>query len=1639
MINFNLNKTTELLILIVIIGFIALTVYNTVSNEICTELNQKNINFNLYELITTLKSPKGTLSSLIGIILKSSTGFIVFIIFTIVLLYALKDLLSRNTKDFTFDSEYIDTKKFRNEPYYVEYINPYKTNLKKLDFNFRSLYNGNSEVKLFLKSKINEFLIGKYVKFHDVLTLKSQPFSATNFKELNFNQGFYFKDDTGQNTSLFIVKSDVINFQKSLTKGQKYIYIFEDSDLPYFDVNDNITIINNSGSILNTRELNPEKNYVYYEIDSKPEDLKYNILNKEHIPLNYNLSYTSFDKIQITPIADSKIKVSERNMFTTDNTSKIIIKMKDKSGITKYYNGIITKGPNTDQDTKDNIVSITTTGIMNDVDEKKNKKFFDESSLLQKKSLKYVYKKDIETNAIGQFKKKPIIFINKNNINRPLYYKNSKDKIQTIKYRDWLLDTYNTFLKTQFKGKAFKIKYIYKQYNKDKTAIFAKNLKEAKCYYKNSFDNSAGANKTDSSFKASGTLQYKWIIENIKDIKFDDNINDWINLKKNPNNNDYGFIVYLCNSSIPVDKNETPLDFLDNIKETMFDCIMPHIVIQHYKFNSNNDKNKKTNATSVLYENIDYLPYDPFKKISTDTNGYSNNPRKFLGSLCFIKLHKNILDNNSGKSVDLEWEKYIYNDIKSINSSQFNSVKISSEEYNKYKNLNSQLQTTKSYINSMKNIESKTDSDIYITSDFAFTNNETDYGIKMKIIAQTILNRYYLDNLASIINVTYNLSDLSLIPIKVNKNNYVYNDNDTSKKVIFNNRSLTVNNINTYYSNTSTTGIQELRTDFCNWLENIMKSTVWTKGDINNPYRPDRWTEKSLLKYINKSPFDKFSKKLNITTNSESSFNKENKSFIIINEKKVTNIPYFIKIGNEIQVIYSVVKQNIPNISSIELLNGQNNSNKINLGKGPTEIYDFTNNIISKKNNVKILNIYIHKDHPNIFTVKFNKIILDDDIDDYYSFSSDSDFRSDNDLKLLEPTTIANNQVLINEQVKLYSNKIYLNITKKNDKGQYLNPTATDKKINISNKYKDFPKKDIKINNTELISSQSTYLTFYSNDKLYSDDNFDSLSSLTIFTNSLSDNNINTFSYENNEKYHELIITEKKLVQEYADGPKTLKTFIKFKNPLVRFYRNVAIEENNKYKINYNIKDLIYKKIGLPIKKLNGTETEFMSIEDHFTTDVRGLNLMILKTMIIINESVKIHYNLPNNIGIEETKTNIPQLKCSNKIWIPYKFRNKIISNVHAINSRLICSNQRGESTMYLNNINNLSKYRLFDYENYLLLYLNIFETITGIYSDIDDICQKNKLYKTNKWYLPPSFNNYLSFDNFVLFYRNDKEILKDSNIKKEMLGKQVVVNNKIFDGNLINLKQSNSYNTSIVKTYLNSFIINNKIGEKGYSYQTALDICSKTFTAQNTNMKSEKGKNCKLGEYKQQTEKFNPDIYKNNKNRDKCFNIIYNTKTKAEIESLKKEGQFIFSTTKNNHNKNIEDKYKSPYLTIIPHRIAHMKDIKSALFNNFDWTGAGWTDMKHSEVKDNKSLLSLRTENDNKKSIDIYSNPNEVPNKGVICFGRKEKNESSLSKGMIQFKQREKELKEIMTTLQKNDERQSFNTKLGLYSMWSS
>ena len=63
----------------------------------------------------------------------------------------------------------IRDKNYKNEPYKINYTNPFITNLDNINFNFRAQYNL-GDFKTYLFNKIDELLISKYVSFYKVLS-----------------------------------------------------------------------------------------------------------------------------------------------------------------------------------------------------------------------------------------------------------------------------------------------------------------------------------------------------------------------------------------------------------------------------------------------------------------------------------------------------------------------------------------------------------------------------------------------------------------------------------------------------------------------------------------------------------------------------------------------------------------------------------------------------------------------------------------------------------------------------------------------------------------------------------------------------------------------------------------------------------------------------------------------------------------------------------------------------------------------------------------------------------------------------------------------------------------------------------------------------------------------------------------------------------------------------------------------------------------------------------------------------------------------------------------------------------------------------------------------------------------------------
>ena len=83
----------------------------------------------------------------------------------------------------------IEKKNFKEEPYQINYINPYITNLDKVDFNMKKITN-----KKYIKRILNELLIRKYVQFENVLAYNNNPWEIVNlplndFKYVTENDG----------------------------------------------------------------------------------------------------------------------------------------------------------------------------------------------------------------------------------------------------------------------------------------------------------------------------------------------------------------------------------------------------------------------------------------------------------------------------------------------------------------------------------------------------------------------------------------------------------------------------------------------------------------------------------------------------------------------------------------------------------------------------------------------------------------------------------------------------------------------------------------------------------------------------------------------------------------------------------------------------------------------------------------------------------------------------------------------------------------------------------------------------------------------------------------------------------------------------------------------------------------------------------------------------------------------------------------------------------------------------------------------------------------------------------------------------------------------------------------------------------
>lgn len=1375
------------------------------------------------------------------------------------------------------DTEYnMNVKLFRNQPYPVHYTNPYLTNLDKIDFNFRKLYNNGNDISFYMANKLQELLIGKYLVFHKVLSYKSD--TLWNPKNINYNASKTLselkeegqicktfniipintnKNKISNDTSIIWARKGIFRlpangytddnnnqFKEKSGDSDNFLYIFELNDLNEYKIKDTISIITNTISDqytdINTNELDISKQYVYW-------------LGKY---------------------------------------------LKD-SFVLKERKGSISGGNN-----------------MSGGDS--------------------ILRDELQVNKL-----KPFIMLFKNNVRRPIYYKNSVDLLQQKNYRNWLLDTYLLIINEQFKYRTFLIKAEYKQLNSSNITI-------------DLFENSVTSNN------------YSWKGYNVGSIAFNKSIYKEHIYNKGVgriNNNDMGFIITIKNAVLPLDEDGNEIGYVDANNRSLSKYILPYLEIYHLNYGS--IKN--------------YLP-------NTDTLNYSN----LNTILKQFDRKKNIINFTERDYVD-EYTIYNYNpkpkvnELVKVNRNDFN------DQMNKMNNNNDNLLPTSIGNNDV-------DLNMYITNLFVNTKTIKDYTIKMKLIADTIFTRFHSDKIESIDNYSYNLSELQIIKLYLRNKTYYFGNNEIFS---LGNKIIKSHNLNRLYVD-----IKVLRQEFITWLNDKM-SNLWVI-----PTDGFRSLE-HIMDVINQTPYDSNSKELNINIENHSDdVNKGELKTILTNMSVSSNE----LLNNKFYKIKDLSGQDnaLNNVRFIKFENSNSGESKIcpvfrysnkyvqfidkviegsrlesmdNIISMYDKFYDYKNmRSISITNN--LLNIHLIKDDPNILVVEYDSTSDNENSLSYIIGTLNKKIKylnlnKNNDLDNYSITSIYNTKLLMGTY-NIHSNKYYINITKETS-------------LTNIEYYSDNGVKVLPLGELSGVSNSSSFYILYSTDKLHK--NLQSNINISI------DSNVRTTIHVDNGNYRDILqINRKSFINSTGD---TINyKYLEYKSKKTKFFSQTDI----------NLIKTTFKETD----NMGNVEYVFQAGINNTVNLSVNTNFRVLLDNILWNECLHIYYNIPKNIGIIEVNrdTSIPTLMYGSDIFIPYKYRKQPINQSYVLDTDRLC---QINSTINYNKLNINSKYKLFDFDSYKEFYTNILKNIIGIYVDIHKRC--NEYYESKSDVmplLPQSLFNYISFDMDMLYYRSDEELTKSSLILKKELDNPVVINNNIFTSKYINISSSNTLNTDKIKEFLKAIINQKNIGNGGYEYDIAEELCKRIYTIEN--------KECSIKEYN------NNSI--NNKERDKCFDTVVNTFTKKEEEKKKKEGTWMFSS-------NPEDREKIPkkYKSIETHQsyIGNTEHVKKALYYsddinsyyNKDWLEMDsnetyWIDNSDRKLKSegHSSLIQVQYDKDNKEKSNILTvnNPENNGLKGVICFGRAPNTERFINEQEKLERFREKELLEHVNILKKKD-----------------
>lgn len=904
---------------------------------------------------------------------------------------------------------------------------------------------------------------------------------------------------------------------------------------------------------------------------------------------------------------------------------------------------------------------------------------------------------------------------------------------------------------------------------------------------------------------------------------------------------------------------DDPVNYHWQDDNTIYDVIVVDI---HYIYNQmmvldedimDNTKDTKNFALNKYYENqswmekkyFNFIKYQFSNRISGTTNIQANNIEIYkngnISDSTTVKFRKsvgNITDYNTRFDSTI-FKLYLNNEVNETkvknyleiktNTQPPTSINIDFEDYiSKYLQGKPEKPANELVIVKDKNTKFSEENDLildkntvsYISFDFLNIKSIKEYRDKMNYIANSIVDKYYKEEVKSIDDIKYNIDSLQIIQL-----DNLYRYNKGKSRLILNNRVITPNNIGIYFKD-----IKKLRASYQEFLERVLKYKQTLSEKIANNDFSLNVSNNELLSILNNNPFNTKSRYLGQIKTISKITTSDNNNTKELNDKKILTSGKLVKLTLE-KKTYRTPKKNPLFVK-----------------------FGTTMNINSF--NINPSNIYI------IHYIKNDDLLQPQDIYlEQYLLEPDV---SGNITKIVQPTAERKltNSINLFDCTNMFRKESIgvsnLITTIGNNKFKVIfdntplefKPLVEDTSVGTENMYIDRPNY-VMLNFSKNTNINQIQKNIYEN-QLYKVINIQSTTSNSSAELTLE--SVIDVSYNGILNDPENNIFKDVLVSQFINSKNYIENV---------FFKKVEIPRQDRL-----LSDGPTYKFVIELKKqiisINPEITRNTIIDNYEQTMNRIIDL------IYENEARKIHYEIPENIGIyRDTSAAVYSYKYKNNLYITYDKRNNPVNLFKNYSEEFLCKKvYRGSN--FAVNMNSL--YYLDSYQEYYKYFINLFKNTLGLHDEINYQC--NEYYKSGSMLsnlkLPITFNKYVSFlNNYMLYYKTN---IKIDDIDPKLLGKHVVINNSVCDNQLISVQNSNRLNSRLYKTFLKDFIYKHEIGRKGFEYDDAKKICERIFTVYD--------KNCTNEVYKTQPKNqadYNSDYYKHNKERDKCFTTLYN------------------------------------------------------------------------------------------------------------------------------------------------------------------